>query len=88
VGKEMYGNLDAGQRALFDRAIPMALKAFVVQDFDIWPEIITRAGIKKARDIVEDSRRAPGTGLLVRDFSGVERLIREVGAESVLEGIR
>jgi hypothetical protein len=85
VSKELYTNLDEKQRDFFNRAIPLALEAFVAQDYDVWPVILTHAGIKKPVEIVEDCRRLPGNSLLVRDFSGVRRLASEVGADIEFE---
>ncbi|AVT28464.1 MULTISPECIES: diiron oxygenase [unclassified Plantactinospora] len=85
VGRELHAHLDRRQREFFNRAIPLALEAFVVQDFDVWPIVIRHAGIRNAVDIVEDCRRLPGNSLLVRDFSGVRRLAHEVGAETEFE---
>lgn len=76
ICKKVYAEMDAAQRALFARTIPTALHAFVAQDFAVWPLVLRAAGFDTAEDIVEDCRRVPGSSLLVRDFSGVEKLVR------------
>lgn len=86
VCKKIYAEMNAEQRAMFARAVPMALHAFVVQDFAVWPLILRAAGFGNAEDIVEDSRRVPGNSLLVRDFSGVEKLIRAMNLDVEIPG--
>jgi hypothetical protein len=86
VAKAVYAHLDRKERDAFARAVPRALNAFVTQDFAVWPGILRRAGFARAREIVEDSKSYPGTGLLVRDFSGVQRLIREMDIDVALDG--
>lgn len=81
VAKAVYPRLGAHERAVFDAAVPKALNAFTAQDFAVWPSVLKRAGYARADQIVEDARSAPGTGLLVRDFSGVRRLIRELSID-------
>lgn len=78
VAKQVFAHFDARQREMFRRAVPKALGAFVVQDYRVWPLILRDAGFGKAVDIVEDSKSVKGNNLLVRDFSGVKRLIREM----------
>jgi hypothetical protein len=85
VSKAVYTNLDRRGRDAFARAIPRALQAFVTQDFAVWPGVLRRAGFADADTIVEECRTVPSSGLLVRDFSGVERLIRELDLDITLE---
>ncbi|MEU4846755.1 diiron oxygenase [Streptomyces gilvosporeus] len=81
VSKSVYTELDAEQRQAFDAAVPRALHAFVAQDYAVWPAVLERCGYRNAVDIVEECRSLPGNGLLVRDFTGVERLIRYMGLD-------
>ncbi|MGF1431045.1 diiron oxygenase [Kitasatospora sp. LaBMicrA B282] len=78
VAKGLYTHLNAEQRRAFVDALPKALNAFVAQDFAVWPGILRHAGIADAEEIVADCRRASGSGLLVRDFSGIRRIVREM----------
>ena len=88
VGKQVYAHLDAEQRRAFAVAVPKALRAFVSQDYAVWPEILRYAGFRNGAGIVEDCKRVPGNSLLVRDFSGVERMIREMGLAVDLSAVR
>ncbi|MGC5035211.1 MULTISPECIES: diiron oxygenase [unclassified Streptomyces] len=85
VAKALYVHMNAEQRRAFTDALPEALHAFVEQDFAVWPGILRAAGFEKADEIVEDCRRQAGNGLLVRDFSGVRRIVREMELEDRVE---
>jgi len=78
VTRELYCHMSPVQRRAFRDALPKAVHAFAAQDYAAWPGILRHAGIRNACDIVEDCRRVAGNSLLVRDFSGVERLAREL----------
>lgn len=78
VIRELYVHMNLEQRQRFVTSLPDALHAFVAEDYEVWPIILDFAGIKQGREILEDSKRASGSGLLVRDFSGVRRLVREL----------
>ena len=78
VARELYVHLDPARRQAFARALPKAVLAFARHDYQAWPAVLRQAGIDRADDIVEDSRRMPSNALLVRDFSGVTRLAREL----------
>ncbi|WP_188188808.1 diiron oxygenase [Nonomuraea sp. SYSU D8015] len=84
VVRELYANMSRSERETFARALPRAVRAFGMHDFAAWPGILRHAGIAKATDIVEDCRRAIGNNLLVRDFSAVERMVREMDIDPEL----
>ena len=81
VAKALYLKMNAEQRRFFVDALPEALNAFVAQDFAVWPIVLRHAGIDAADEIVEDCRRQAGNDLLVRDFSGIRRIVREMDLE-------
>ncbi len=81
VAKALYVHLNEEQRRAFTEHLPRALHAFVEQDFEVWPGILRAAGIEHADEIVADCRAQAGNGLLVRDFSGVRRIVREMELE-------
>jgi hypothetical protein len=85
VAKALYLKMNAEQRRFFVDALPKALNAFVAQDFAVWPEILRHAGIGGADEIVEDCRRQAGNDLLVRDFSGIRRIVREMDLEDLVD---
>jgi len=85
VAKALYLHLDERQRRAFTDCLPRALHAFVEQDFEVWPGILRAAGIEGADEIVADCRAQTGNGLLVRDFSGVRRIVREMELEDQVD---
>ncbi|MFF7635715.1 diiron oxygenase [Kitasatospora sp. NPDC008050] len=85
VAKALYVHLNAEQRRAFVDTLPKALHAFVEQDFAVWPGILTAAGIEHAEEIVADCRRASGSNLLVRDFSGIRRIVREMELDELVD---
>jgi hypothetical protein len=85
VIKELYVHMNAAQRGRFVASLPDALNAFVAEDYEVWPVILDFAGIDKGREIIEDSKRAAGSDLLVRDFSGVRRLVRELEISDLVD---
>ncbi len=85
VAKGLYTHMNGEQRRAFLTALPMALRAFVAQDFAVWPAILARAGRARGAQIVADCRAQAGADLLVRDFSGVRRIVREMEIEDQVE---
>jgi 4-aminobenzoate N-oxygenase len=85
VAKALYLRMNAGQRQFFVNALPEALNSFVAQDFAVWPGILRQAGFARAEEIVADCRRQADNGLLVRDFSGIRRIVREMDLEDLVD---
>ncbi|MEU9627874.1 diiron oxygenase [Streptomyces luteogriseus] len=85
VAKALYVHLNKEQRKAFIAALPKALHAFVAEDYHVWPGVLRHAGIERADEIIADCRAQAGKDLLVRDFSGVRRIIREMEFEDLVE---
>ncbi len=85
VAKALYLHMNAEQRRAFTAALPTALNAFVAQDFDVWPDVLRHAGITAADEIVADVRSEAGNNLLVRDFSGIRRIVREMELDELVD---
>lgn len=85
VIKEVFVHLNREQRELFIRTLPEAIVAFGAEDYKLWPEILSFAGVAGADEIIADTRRLPDTELLVTDFSTIERLVRELEIEDRVE---
>jgi hypothetical protein len=85
IMKDVFVHLDRRHQDYFVRHLPAGITAFCAEDYDWWRQILQFAGVRGARDIVEDSRRRAGADLLVTDFSGVRRLCRELGIEERVE---
>jgi hypothetical protein len=77
---QLYPNLGFNQRSAFERALPLALEAFVAQDFRVWSEIFTAVGVRGGEAILADCENA-SDGRFIRDFSGLAQLVRELGIE-------
>jgi len=77
--KQAFAGMSAEQQSAFIRFLPEAVRAFGAEDFDLWPDILRNAGIKRADEIVEDCRSLPEAEYLVTDYSGVQRLLRDLG---------
>ncbi|MDI5973795.1 diiron oxygenase [Streptomyces sp. SL13] len=85
VAKALYVHMNAEQRRVFVDALPKALNAFVAQDFAVWPGVLRAAGFERADEIVADCRAQAGNNLLVRDFSGVRRIVREMELDDLVD---
>ncbi|WP_328332131.1 MULTISPECIES: diiron oxygenase [unclassified Streptomyces] len=81
VMKDIFVHLNKDQRDLFIHTLPAAITALGAQDYEIWSDILKFVGIAGATEIVADTRRLPGTEMMLTDFSTVERLIRDLGIE-------
>ncbi|MFG2120262.1 diiron oxygenase [Streptomyces sp. NPDC048710] len=81
VMKDVFVNLSKRQQDFFVASLPAGITAFCAEDFDWWLKVLEFVGIPKARDIIEDSRGGPHADLLVTDFSGILRMLRELGVE-------
>ncbi|MET7606038.1 diiron oxygenase [Streptomyces avermitilis] len=84
VMKDIFVNLSKRQQDFFIAALPAGITAFCSEDFDWWLKVLEFAGLRSAKDIIEDSRSARGgqyAELLVTDFSGLRRMCRELGIE-------
>jgi hypothetical protein len=79
VAKSLYLHMNREQRRAFTAALRPALEAFVAHDFSAWSAILGRVGVAGADEIVADCEHDAGTGTLVRDFSGMHRLLDELG---------
>ncbi|MDT8911794.1 diiron oxygenase [Amycolatopsis sp. PS_44_ISF1] len=81
LAKDVHSRLDRRQRDFFAARIPVALTAFCAEDLLWWEQILRRCGVAAHREIIQDTLREPGASLLVRDFGGMRRLVRELGFE-------
>jgi hypothetical protein len=80
----LYLHMTSQQRESFCRALPRALLAFAEQDYGAWRSILRRCHVPLADQIVSDAESA-GFNLLVRDFSGVRRVVRTLGIEDRID---
>jgi hypothetical protein len=85
VMKDIYVHLNKEQRQLFVHALPDAIKALGAQDYEIWSDILQFVGVPGVAEIINDTRRLPGTEMMLADFSTVERLVRELGIEDQVD---
>lgn len=85
VMKDIFVHLNKEQRELFIQTIPDAIIALGAQDYEIWADILDFVGIAGAKDIIADTRRLPGTDMMLTDFSTVARLVRDLEIEDRVE---
>lgn len=85
VMKDIYVHLNKEQRELFARTLPDAIKALGAQDYEIWSDILRFVGVPGVAEIINDTRRLPGTEMMLADFSTVARLVRELGIEDQVD---
>lgn len=79
ISKVVFHRLNAKQKVFFIETLPVALRAFVAQDFSMWEAILRQLGVPNGAEIVRECRQ-PGAGnTLTRDYSGLHRLADELG---------
>jgi hypothetical protein len=83
--KNIYHSLDRERRQSFAASLPLAFDAFADHDFVVWRNILDRVGVRGSREIVEDSSQLAEQRRLVRDDSGMRRLVRALEIDE-LEG--
>ncbi|MFJ9517992.1 diiron oxygenase [Kitasatospora sp. NPDC101801] len=83
--REIHPQLNAEQREFLIAMFPAAITAFGAEDYRLSLRILEFAGIPKAVDIIEDTRRLPGNELMMNDFSTVRRLLEELGIKDRVE---
>ncbi len=88
VVKSLYVHMNRRQRRAFVQSLPKALHAFVAQDFSAWRAVLGHADVPGADAIVSDCELDSSNGPLVRNFKGIERLVRELDIyDQVAEGV-
>ncbi|MGA4838450.1 4-aminobenzoate N-oxygenase [Streptomyces sp. G45] len=79
VVRELHARMNAEQRRTLARCLPLALDSFAEQDLSTLRLELVTAGVAGADEIVADLRTAATGRRLVRDFSGAQRLVEELG---------
>ena len=83
--RPIYAAMNDAQREFFIQSLPKGLDAFGAHDFSTWTAILKHVGVDDAEAIISDCIAA-GPGRLVRDWSALVQLGRELGiAERVAE---
>ena len=85
VGKVLWCHMSAADRRSFVQAMPPALDAFVAQDYATWRAILEHVGVPGAREIIADTEADAAERSMVRNVSGIKRLLAEIG---VLDQLR
>lgn len=81
---QLHPRLNPSQQRSFDHALPIALESFVAQDFVVWQEIFDAVGLPNGSHILADCAQA-GDRRFIRDFSGLESLVDDLGIGERLE---
>lgn len=79
VAKMVYGNMSASQREVFVETLPIALRAFVAQDYTMWRFILETLNVSGAGEMLSDCSGLETNRALVRDYSGLSKLAEELG---------
>ena len=78
VIKLLFIRMNARQQAYFCKMFPRALTAYASHDFSAWRSILRYVGVARGDEIVDDCEHDASSQLLVRDFSGLERVATEL----------
>lgn len=79
ISKVVFHRLTAPQKAFFIATLPVALRAFVAQDFSMWEAILRQLNVPNAARIIHDCQQPGKDSALTRDYSGLQRLADELG---------
>ncbi|WP_042338005.1 diiron oxygenase [Paraburkholderia ferrariae] len=79
IGKVVFHRLTPKQKAFFVATLPLALRAFVAQDFSMWEAILRQLKVPNAAGIIRDCQQPGKETALTRDYSGLHRLADELG---------
>jgi 4-aminobenzoate N-oxygenase len=79
VAKCLWIGFNREQKDRFAEALPVAMRAFAAQDDSAWRAIVQRAGLAGGAEMLDESLSDPSAPALVRDFTGVARLARDLG---------
>jgi hypothetical protein len=85
VMRDVFARLNTEQRAFLVRRLPDAIVAFAAEDYAMWLDLMTFAGIGRAAEIVADCQAQPGSDLMMTDFGPVHRLVRELEIEHLVD---
>lgn len=84
VAKALYVHMNREQATRFCDALPQALLAFAEHDYRAWSSILTHCGVAHADRIVADCE-VEATSLLVRDFTGIRRVVETLEIEDRID---
>ncbi|CAL8479601.1 diiron oxygenase [Caballeronia sp. S22] len=79
IGKVVFNRLTPSQKTFFIATLPVALRAFVAQDFSMWEAILRQLNVPNAANIIRDCQQPGKESALTRDYSGLHRLADELG---------
>ncbi|MDQ0122449.1 hypothetical protein J2W17_001394 [Pseudomonas lini] len=85
VAKVMYANLPPAQRTFFAQTLSVALSAFIAQDYSMWEAILTQLGVEDAVLIIAETRESNKNATIMRDYSGLHRLARDLGISDQID---
>ncbi|MDQ3287860.1 MAG: diiron oxygenase [Pseudomonadota bacterium] len=81
AAKSIYVHMNAHQRQLFCSYLPIALEAFVANDYSVWRGTLEQLGFAKVDAIIGDCESTTSKKNLVRDYSGLKKIVTELGLE-------
>jgi hypothetical protein len=85
LAEVVYDQLDPQPKRFFLDALLAGLEAFVATDYRTWDRIVDAVGVPGGREMLADCRRDAGRTRLVRDYSGLHQLARQLDVLDDLE---
>jgi len=85
IAKTVYLHLSVKQRNFFIQYLPRAMSAFIEQDYSAWQGILQYFKIPKATEIIFDVKNNSITNPIIRDFSGLEKVVQLLDISDELE---
>lgn len=85
AAKSIYVNMDKKQRKFFVDYLPLALEAFVANDYSVWRGTLEQLGFNKVDTIIGDCESNVSKKNLVRDYSGLKRVVDELEVENEID---
>jgi hypothetical protein len=85
ISKSVFIHMNEKQRAFFIKYLPRAMDAFCAQDFSTWNSVLDSLDVEGGDKIIQDTINSKKGGKLIRDFSGLEKIVMELGIEKSID---
>ncbi|MCG7490557.1 diiron oxygenase [Vibrio sp. Of14-4] len=85
VAKSIYANMNKKQKRYFVDFLPLALKAFVANDYSVWRATLEQLNFKKVDTIIGDCELTVSKKNLIRDYSGLKHIVFDLEIENEID---
>ncbi|WP_327261404.1 diiron oxygenase [Streptomyces sp. NBC_01232] len=79
LAEMVYAHLNTSQRRYFLDMLMEGLDAFVANDYSTWHRIVDLADVAGGHEMLADCQAQAGRGRLVRDYTGLHKLVEQMG---------